>query len=89
MTSRVIKPFPYAGDGHTVVGLIVGDERDFGGATDGLTAEGFIEPAGDGGEVSEPAALSDEPAATPEPKAEPSATAADTPAEDEKPSKRK
>lgn len=89
MVSRVIKPFPYAGDGHTVVGLDIGDERDFGGATEGLTAEGFIEPADEGAELSEPAAHGDEPAAAPELKAEPSATAADATGEGEKPSKRK
>ncbi|RWX28951.1 hypothetical protein EHH54_31750 [Rhizobium leguminosarum] len=38
----VLKPFDYASDGFTVEHLNEGDERDFGAATDGLVAEGFV-----------------------------------------------
>lgn len=41
--SKVIKPFPYAADGFTVERLVIGDERDFAGATNSLVAEQFIE----------------------------------------------
>lgn len=41
---RVVKPFPYAEDGFTLVDLKAGDERDFGAMAAGLVAEGFIEP---------------------------------------------
>lgn len=41
--ATVIKPFDYASDGYTVESLVPGDERDFGVATEGLAAEGFIE----------------------------------------------
>lgn len=36
-------PFPYAGDGFTVELLKVGIDRDFGKATAGLIAAGYIE----------------------------------------------
>lgn len=38
----VLVPFPYAGNGYTLESLVAGDEREFGAATDGLVAEGFI-----------------------------------------------
>ncbi|MER9911697.1 hypothetical protein NKJ71_13795 [Mesorhizobium sp. M0050] len=38
----VLKPFPFAGDGHTLEHLVAGAEREFGGCTDGLVAEGYI-----------------------------------------------
>lgn len=43
MAHRVVKPFPFAEDGFTLVDLNVGDERDFGDMTGGLVAEGWIE----------------------------------------------
>lgn len=43
---RVVRPFPYAGNGYTLELLNAGVERDFGSATAGLAAEGWIEPVG-------------------------------------------
>ena len=43
---RVVKPFPYSVDGFTLIDLNVGDEREFGTATDGLLKEGYIEASG-------------------------------------------
>jgi hypothetical protein len=37
-----LKPFPFAGDGHSVEMLKAGDERDFGALTAGLVAEGYV-----------------------------------------------
>lgn len=42
----MLKPFPFAGDGHTVEWLVAGLERDFGAAATGLFAEGFIDSEG-------------------------------------------
>lgn len=44
MMHKVIKPFPFAGDGYTSERLNVGDVRDFGRAADGLVGEGYVEP---------------------------------------------
>lgn len=52
MKSKVLRAFPYAFDGITVLDAKVGDEIDFRDMTDGLAAEGYIEKG------------SDEPAAT-------------------------
>lgn len=52
MMYRVVKPFPFAGNGYAVENLSVGDERDFGASTDGLLAGGYI--AGIGAAVAEP-----------------------------------
>lgn len=41
----VLKPFAHSADGFTVELLATGMEREFGAATDGLEAEGFIEVA--------------------------------------------
>lgn len=38
----VLMPFAFAANGYTVVDLEIGDERDFGSATDGLVDAGFI-----------------------------------------------
>lgn len=40
--ATVLVPFPFAGNGFTVEHLNVGDERDFGSATEGLKAAGLI-----------------------------------------------
>lgn len=42
MLAKVVKPFPYYGDGVTLENLNVGDERDFGTMTDGLVRAGFV-----------------------------------------------
>jgi hypothetical protein len=39
---KVLKPFRFAGNGHTVESLNVDDEREFGSSTEGLVAEGYI-----------------------------------------------
>lgn len=41
--SKVLKRFPYAANGFTVRYVNVGDEIDFGAATDSLADEGLIE----------------------------------------------
>ncbi|MGZ2429591.1 hypothetical protein ACVI1T_001490 [Rhizobium redzepovicii] len=47
MLYRVVRPFPLALDGLTLVDLATGDEReDFGGMEAGLEAEGYIELIG-------------------------------------------
>lgn len=38
----VLKPFPFAGDGHSVERLEPGDERYFGALTAGLVDEGYV-----------------------------------------------
>lgn len=38
----MLRPFPFAGDGHTVEHLVAGEDREFGDCTEGLIAEGFI-----------------------------------------------
>lgn len=40
--ATVLKKFMWAGNGHTVESLAVGDVRDFGAAAAGLAAEGFV-----------------------------------------------
>lgn len=40
--ATVLLPFPFAGNGFTVEYLNVGDERDFGSATEGLESAGLI-----------------------------------------------
>jgi hypothetical protein len=39
-----VKPFQFSEDGFTLIDLLIGDEREFGSMTDGLVAEGYIEP---------------------------------------------
>lgn len=46
MTHRVVKPFPFSGNGYAVENLNAGDERDFGAAADGLLDEGYIVSVG-------------------------------------------
>lgn len=55
---KVVRPFAYAANGYTLEHLNVGAERDFGSATAGLLAEGYIEAV----EAKKPAASDDAPA---------------------------
>lgn len=42
---KVVKPFAFSLDGFTRIDLEIGDVReDFGSHTDGLSAEGYVEP---------------------------------------------
>lgn len=55
MLYRVVRPFPLSLDGLTLIDLNAGDEReDFGGMQEGLVAEGYIEPAGEAEQPSDP-----------------------------------
>jgi hypothetical protein len=67
MVHKVVKPFPYSEDGITLIGLNVGDERDFGELAGGLASEGWVE-AVDGSFEPEP--IEPEPAPPPEPEPE-------------------
>lgn len=51
MGCKVVRPFPYAGNGYTLENLVPGDERDFGAATSGLVAAGFIAASSPGVET--------------------------------------
>ena len=42
MLAKVVKPFPYYGDGVTLENLNEGDERDFGSMTEGLIKAGLV-----------------------------------------------
>ena len=87
MPHRVVKPFPYANDGVTLVDLNVGDERDFGELASGLISEGWVETV-DGAIEPEPLP---EPVPAPEPVPEPVPEPAPVPepvAEPEKPAKK-
>jgi hypothetical protein len=86
MLHKVVKPFPFAADGVTLVDLDVGDERDFGGLADGLMAEGWVEAGEDAEPAVEPVAPVAEPVAA---QVEPVVTAEPEPAvEPEKPAKK-
>ncbi|TIL91456.1 MAG: hypothetical protein E5Y73_17415 [Mesorhizobium sp.] len=64
MLHRVLKPFPFAGNGYTLEHVTVGDEREFGTATDGLVAEGYISLVAKVEESAvEPIEIAEEPAA--------------------------
>ncbi|RWN51394.1 MAG: hypothetical protein EOS04_24280 [Mesorhizobium sp.] len=64
MLHRVLKPFPFAGNGYTLEHLSVGDEREFGTAADGLISEGYISLVAKGEERAvEPIEIAEEPAA--------------------------
>ena len=43
--AKVLKSFPYSANGYTVEILKVGDDRDFGAATQGLIDRGDVEGA--------------------------------------------
>lgn len=43
--AKVLKSFPYSPNGYTVEILKVGDDRDFGAATQGLVDRGDVEGA--------------------------------------------
>lgn len=43
MLYKIRKPFPYAENGHTIVTLAPGSEREFGAEAEGLAAAGLIE----------------------------------------------
>lgn len=81
MVHKVVKPFPYSEDGVTLIGLNVGDERDFGALAEGLASEGWVE-AVDGSVEPTP-----EPEPAPEPAPEPTPESEQAP-EPEKPAKK-